>query len=346
MTDVRSTFAANLPTLPDGDDEAVTRQAIIREAGLFVDDPETIPNRHHPIPAGVEPVRLLKDYDTSRTTGRKVRCSACAHHQFHNRGFVVEMPDGRPALIGINCGEKHFGDGEWDRMHADLRREQDHVYYEARVSPALEQIRASYDRACEMKSFIKAYEKSWHRMKLLMPNLFRVMDAACSKNEGRLERDVQRTVQTVGRDGKPAQRKQTETERFGKVPDPRAFIARTAIYNLDTAIGTLRTAKLKFEQGADTRSRREAFADLARGRRLAEDVAEQVRGYARNASIGWWTHAISFYHAMAGGISVTLKQRAIHPAGGWPNLDADIPTIEESDVRRAEELVRTWPTGA
>jgi hypothetical protein len=38
------------------------------------------------------------------------------------------MPDGRPALIGINCGERHFGDGEWARMHVNLRQEQDTVY--------------------------------------------------------------------------------------------------------------------------------------------------------------------------------------------------------------------------
>jgi hypothetical protein len=50
MTDVRSVVAANLPTLPDGDDEAVTRQAIIREAGLSIDDPETIAKPTSPDP--------------------------------------------------------------------------------------------------------------------------------------------------------------------------------------------------------------------------------------------------------------------------------------------------------
>jgi hypothetical protein len=137
MNDLDMTPPAISAEVPE-EDEALTRQKIIPEAGLFVDDPEGIPRRHHPIPAGMEPVRLLKDYDTSRTTGRKVRCSACAHKQPHNRGFVAKMPDGRPALIGFNCGEKHFGDGAWQRMNADLRREQDDVYYAARVHPALE----------------------------------------------------------------------------------------------------------------------------------------------------------------------------------------------------------------
>ncbi|WP_138995693.1 hypothetical protein [Sphingomonas sp. PAMC 26621] len=279
MTDVRSAFAAKLPTPPDRDDEAITRQAIIREAGLSVDDPETIANRHHPIPAGMDPVRLLKDYDTSRTTGRKVRCSACAHQQQHNRGFVAEMPDGRPALIGINCGERHFGDGEWARMHVDLRREQDTVYYEARVLPALNQITAAYDRAVALKGAIKSYEAAWRGLKTSLPALFKLLETAC-KNDGFMDRYVTRQIPTIGGDGKPTTKDQIDTVRFGKVPEPWAFGARSVVFDLDNAISTLRTSKLKFEGTADTKSRRAAFADLARGRRMVEDVAKQVRAYA------------------------------------------------------------------
>lgn len=329
------------------DDEVVARLAIIRKAGLFVDDPETIPDRHHPIPAGMEPVRLLKDYDTTRTTGRKVRCSACAHHQHHNRGFVAEMPDGRPALIGINCGEKHFGDGEWDRMHADLRREQDDAYYAARVRPALEQIVATFDRLVALKGPIRSFEDEWSYLRMALPEFYALLRTAAAKNEGYLDRYVRRMVPAIGRNGEATTKEQIETVRFGRVPAPQAFIASPALRILDAAVGTLRTAKLKFERGADTKSRREAFAELARGRKLAENIAEQVRGYFRNSQIGWWQDAVRFCLAEGAMHRLTLKHRELESRDDYAihNPHATIPRFEPADVAKVEEMVATWPTG-
>jgi hypothetical protein len=345
MTDVDTAPATK--TTAANDDEVVARLAIIRKAGLFVDDPETIPDRHHPIPAGMEPVRLLKDYDTTRTTGRKVRCSACAHHQHHNRGFVAEMPDGRPALIGINCGEKHFGDGEWARMHADLRREQDDAYFAARVHPALEQIKATYDRAVALKGAIRSFETNWSCLRLALPDFYALLQTACAKNEGYLDRYVRRMVPAIGRDGRATQREQIDTVRFGRVPAHEAFSAKPALRILDDAVGTLRSAKLKFERGAETKSRREAFAELARGRRLAESLAEQVRGYARNSEIGWWSDAVKFCLAEGVMERLTLKHRelASWDAYSLHNPHATIPRFEPADVAKVEEMVTTWPTG-
>lgn len=345
MTEIDATSPTSLAALVQ--DEAVTRLKIIRDAGLFIDDPEAIIDRHHPIPAGMEPVRLLKDYDTSRTTGRKVRCSACAHHQHHNRGFVAEMPDGRPALIGINCGEKHFGDGAWERMNADLRREQDDVYYAARVHPALEQIRASYDRAVTLKGVARAFETKWGRMRQEVPEFFQLLDAACKKNEGALVRYVSRMVPIIGRDGKLAHKEQIDTKSFGKVPAPQAFLARSAIHSLDAAIGTLRAAKLKLGNGADTKSRREAFAELARGRRIVEDIAAQVGGYARNSTTEWWASAVKFCLAEGVMTRLSLLHRTLHGSSdGWHVFDAIIPKLESSDLTRFEALVESWPGGA
>lgn len=346
MTD--ADIAASTTSATTEDDEVVARLAIIRKAGLFVDDPETIPDRHHPIPAGMEPVRLLKDYDTTRTTGRKVRCSACAHHQHHNRGFVAEMPDGRPALIGINCGEKHFGDGEWDRMHADLRREQDDVYYAARVHPALEQIKGTYERATALKGAIRSFETEWTCMRLRFPDLFGLLHTAATKNEGYLDRYVRKMVPAVGRDGRPMQTERIETVRFGRIPAPEAFAVKSALRGLDDAIGTLRTAKLKFERGADTKSRREAFAELARGRRLAEDLAARVRGYARNAETEWWSHAVRFCLAEGTMEKLTLMHRTLQTpdyAAGWGNIQIAIPRLAPADVANVDAMVAAWPTG-
>ena len=331
---------------PAADDEVATRLTILRDAGLSVEDPEAIPNRHHPIPAGMEPVRLLQDYDTSRTTGRKVRCAACAHHQAHNRGFVAEMPDGRPALIGINCGERHFGDGEWGRMHADLRREQDDAYYEARVLPALNQIRASFDRAVIIKGFLKKFEAEWQLLKSSLPDAFDKLHSACRTNEGYLDRYVKRTVAAAARDGTLIQREQIDTVRFGKVPDPRVFLARSAVFDLDSAIGTLRTAKLKLEQSADTKARREAFTQLARGRSSAEEVVEQIRGYTRNTQLDWWFHAVRFLIAEGVYKNGRLLGRTINCSDEWDRSIGDIPQCASGHIARAEELVSTWPSAA
>ena len=344
MTDVGQ-ICQPIPS-PEADDESVARLTIIRNAGLFVDDPEAIPGRHHPVPAGIRPVRLLQDYDTSRTTGRKVRCSACPHQQWHYRGFVAEMSDGRPALIGINCGEKHFGEGEWGRMHADLRREQDDAYYSARVAPALNQIRASYDRAVALKGAVKSFEADWRRMKATFPDMFKLLDTACGRSDGRLERHVRKMVPTIGRDGRPAEREQIDTITFGKVPEPYAFNARPLPYDIDAAFATLRTAKLKLEQEADTRSRREAFAELAKGRRIVADVAAQVRGYARNADLGWWSHAVRFSLAEGAIKHLSLLHRTLNGSDGWRNDNCTIPHLDLAVLASAQQLVDTWPSGA
>lgn len=327
----------------EGDDESLARAAVIREAGLSVDDPETIPNRHHPIPAGVSPVRLLREYDTTRTTGRRVRCSACAHQQAHHRGFVAEMPDGRPALIGINCGEKHFGDGEWDRMHADLRRAQDEVYYEARVLPALTQIRTAYDHACTLKPFLEDYEANWRLMKVTLPELHALLLRACNKGDGAMERHVSRTVESVSYGGRQQYRTQVDTQKFGRVPAPHAFIAPFGAAGLRNTIATLRSARLLLESSADTRARRQAFADLAKGRRLAEDLVELVHGFQRNSAPEWWATARDFYVAEGLPGALTIKRGELKLWDGWDNKYWRIPACGAADVTGARRLLEIWP---
>ena len=333
---------ASMPGSTDND-ELIARATIIREVGLSVDDPETIPNRHHPIPAGMNPVRLLKEYDTTRTTGRRVRCSACAHQQAHNRGFVAEMSDGRPALIGINCGEKHFGDGEWNRMHADLRRAQDDAYYEARVLPALTQIRAAYDHACTLKPFLEGYEANWRLMKVTLPELHRLLQRACTKGDGAMEQHLSRTVESVRYGGRQQYRTEVETQKFGRVPAPQAFVAPFGAAGLRNAIATLRTAKLLLESSADTKARRDAFAELAKGRRLAEDVAELVHGFQRNSAPEWWAAACNFYVAEGLPGALTVKRRELTWWDGWDNRHWPIPACEPADVAKARQLLEIWP---
>ena len=323
-------------------DEAATRLEIIRKAGLHVDDPETIPGLMYPIPAGMEPVRLLMGYDTSKSTGRKVRCAACQHHQPHNRGFVAEMPGGQRSLIGIVCGEKHY-DGQWEHLSAGLRQQQDEVYYEARVLPALTQIVASYERACALKGLIEPIEDEWRRMRVVLPELHSLIQIACAKNEGWLDRYVRRKVHGVGRDGKATESHEVSTVRFGRVPAPRAFLHHNAIHDLQRAVGALRTAKLQMEKNADTRSRKEAFLDLAKGRRMAEAVAEQVEGYHRNANMAWWQGARDLYVAEAYPGRLTIEGRTVELWDGWSSVSANILPCPAEHVARAQELVATWP---
>lgn len=182
---------------------------------------------------------------------------------------------------------------------------------------------------------------------MALPEFYALLRTAAAKNEGYLDRYVRRMVPAIGRNGEATTKEQIETVRFGRVPAPQAFIASPALRILDAAVGTLRTAKLKFERGADTKSRREAFAELARGRKLAENIAEQVRGYFRNSQIGWWQDAVRFCLAEGAMHRLTLKHRELESRDDYAihNPHATIPRFEPADVAKVEEMVATWPTG-
>src|SRR3954464_9293020 len=137
--------------------ETTSRRDALIEAGLFIENPEQVPGLVYPIPPERSLKALVREYETKATLGRKVRCAACPTHTLHYRGFVSELDDGTPALVGIVCGERHFGEGIWAEMRAKLVREQDRAHYLARLGPALRQIELLHPLLREWKCALAAW---------------------------------------------------------------------------------------------------------------------------------------------------------------------------------------------
>jgi len=289
--------------------EAIVRQTAILAAGLSIDDPETIPGLVYPLPADAELATLVQDYDTQRSTGRKVRCSACSQHQFHYRGFVVELADGARALIGINCGEAHFGEGEWKGMHARLRQKQDMAYFEARIAPTLRQIEICYPTLVAWREAVGRLEVR-PLLQRVLPDFHRMIVAACRENEGHLHRYRYRRVVEQAANGTERLRKEVETIPYGTVPAPLAYLDGSLRKKLSDASEDLRVAKNLLLGDPDAISLKAAFKRLRNGLKEIEDAAEICRGHRRNLAGQWWHGACRMFTDEAGE-QITLNGRTL-----------------------------------
>jgi hypothetical protein len=85
---------------------------------------------------GAVPVRILHWYDETLPGGRKAGHKPhiiCAFGHPHWLGFVVEIDDGRTALIGQHCAREHFGDEVIDNIKGKFDAEQDRQYQVRRL---------------------------------------------------------------------------------------------------------------------------------------------------------------------------------------------------------------------
>jgi hypothetical protein len=71
------------------------------------------------IPPGEKPSHYLNRYHAEY----KVRCAFCTSHMPHNRGFTVQMEDGRVALCGKNCAAEYFGKEVADNHEQELEKQ-------------------------------------------------------------------------------------------------------------------------------------------------------------------------------------------------------------------------------
>lgn len=264
--------------------EEELRRQVLAEAGLVesLDDEEGLV---FPLPPDAQIVRVLSGYDTRDTTNTKVRCSACPQHQLHNRGFRVEIEGGAQARIGIQCGEKHFGDGAWQAAVADYDRRVQHAHYLARVKPAIDAIEQ-----------IMPLVREWHqRTNLLakwMPafraqELFSVLAEEAKRSEGRLERERRRKRKRVNRQGREETYIDTEVIVVARIPYPGMFLGQSPTHPLNGAIKEIGCAVAIFENKSDAGSLAKAFPHLRRGRQYLNDAAEIHRGALQNLKPDW-----------------------------------------------------------
>lgn len=116
-----------------------SKRDILQDAGLFVSDPSSYPNlslRMDP-GQGLDLSFQPKAYNTTATTGVKVRCSVCSHRQPHNHGFIVRLKSGDVGLVGRDCGQNHFfGPDGWIQLEAIARIASDQAIFARRWGPA------------------------------------------------------------------------------------------------------------------------------------------------------------------------------------------------------------------
>lgn len=174
--------------------ETTSRRDALIAAGLFIEDPEQIAGLVFPIPSERSLGTLVREYETNSTLGRKVWCAACPTHTLHYRGFVAELDNHAPALMGIDCGEAHFGKGVWAEMRAKLIREQDRAHYLARMAPALRQIELLHPLLRELKKAMGVWGRFCRDLEAILPDLNDDLFEAAERREGRLEREKYRQV--------------------------------------------------------------------------------------------------------------------------------------------------------
>lgn len=284
MTDPAAETGLSLATAVEAEEEL--RRQVLADAGLIerLDDEDGLV---FPLPQDAQIIRVLSGYDTRDTTNTKVRCSACAHRQLHNRGFRVEIEGGDHARIGIRCGEKHFGRGAWQAAVADYDRRVERAQYLARVKPALDAIEQ-----------IMPLVKEWHqRTNLLakwMPacrrglgELFDRLADEAKRSEGRLERERRRKRKRVNRQGREETYIDTEVIVVARIPYPGMFLGESPTHPLNGANKEIGLAVALLANKTDTASLAKAFGHLRRARQYLNDAARIHHGVLANLTPGW-----------------------------------------------------------
>lgn len=322
--------------------EEHTRRTVLVAANLFEQDPEMIDGLVYPVPADRRLSSLLRDYDTQRTTNRKVRCAVCPTHTKHYRGFVGQLDDDSLALIGIDCGEQRFGKGAWAEMSAKLKRAQDEAHYQARIEPARKQIAIVYPLLQQWRDALGEWLAFRAVFAQRHEDLFSELREAAVTNEGRLTRERMAWVTVVDEQGNPRKERQPQTETYGRIPYPEGFASRKGDRRLLDAGECLKKANRILADKRDLKSLAEAFRILRDGRKAIDDVEEFHQGWIRNASIEWWGKACDWYNSVGGPGRMRLNGRRLIRANDGNPIVVPIPA-PRNDESLFGKISAEWP---
>ncbi|HEX4739041.1 MAG TPA: hypothetical protein VH331_15925 [Allosphingosinicella sp.] len=332
--------------MTDGEDESLEEQArrqVLVAANLFDEDPEQIAGLVFPIPAERTLAALLRDYDTQRTTNRKVRCAVCPTHTKHFRGFVGQLDDGSLALIGINCGEDRFGEGTWAEMSASLKRQQEEAYYRGRIEPARQQVEIVYPLLQEWATRLSRWRSFAESVRSRYSDFFGSLREAAVKRDGQLIREQMVFVTVVDEQGIPRQQRQPRVEVMGRIPFPAGFVAITiGDRRLTEARECVKNAYRALAPNADLRSLERAFRTLREGRKLIDEVEEFHQGWIRNSSLDWWSSACNWHNAAGSSRRLRVHGRAIMMSNDGNPIKLVVPEASPSESL-FEAIAAAWP---
>ena len=323
--------------------EQVTRRNALIAAGLFIENPEQIEGLVYPVPGGVRPERLLREYETKATIGRKVRCSFCKSHSPHYRGFVAELADNSPALIGINCGEEHFGKGKWDEMRAHLVREQDRVHFEARIAPALRQIEIIHPLIDIWRRQLEIWGRFRRSIKSVLPDLNTALLSAAALREGRLEREKMKTIDAIDENGRAIQRRVPDITGYGRIPHPEVLTTQAPDGKAAAVKTMVQQAFKELQKEGNVKSIAGAFSTLRSARRQVDDIQDLHTRWVRMADMEWWQDACRWMKATDGGQYRVAGRFVIESNYGQPYKVA-VPAPDGAIDELYRQITAAWPS--
>ena len=268
--------------------EAELRHRALLNAGLVEDTDDQI-GLVFPLPADAQIVRVIRGYDTRKTSNQRVRCSACKQHQLHNRGFRVQLDNNDEARIGFDCGEHHFGQGAWKAAVSDYERRAENAHFISRIAPALRSIELVMPKLKEWHKRTNIFGKWIVEFQSEVPELFGALRSEAKLRDGRLERQRKIRRSKTDRLGKGDQETAYETVNIGRIPFPGMFLGSSPNHGLNAATNSFGLAVALLKNKQDTVSLAKAFRHIRDARQQLREAGEVHRRVLDNLDLGWLT---------------------------------------------------------
>lgn len=312
-------------------------------AGLL-EDPGNNEGLIFPLPPDAVVQEIVASYDT-RSTGQKVRCAACPHHQKHFRGFRVALRTGEHARIGIDCGEKQFGKDVWRSVSADFDRRVEKALLEARVEPTLESLSHVMPVIEDWHRRTNEFAKWMNRFRRDVPQLAVRLAAMSKERDGRLVIERQVWREGINRNGKSFRHKDVDTRFVVQIPFPAMFLGDTPTRGLNGAMGELKQAISLLNSKVTGLSLASAFRAVQRARNFVNDADRAHRGALINLDPAWLQGLCNW--ANEDDVLASVYQfedgKLIHDEHGYED---EFPWLSPSQLGRsgADQIASVWPS--
>lgn len=188
------------------------RDRELLEHRFCIKEPQKLSGLTERIEKGAVPVRILHGYDETPQGGRKAGHKPhirCAFGHLHWHGFVVELEDGRTALIGEDCARDHFGKEIIDHIEGVYNDQKDRQFEVRRLMAIRAAFPAAFEelRALTGTTAVQGFDAFWKTLSHKHGKASRELAACVRSSQGRLidyrkERD-ERAEEIAAKKSKP-----------------------------------------------------------------------------------------------------------------------------------------------
>lgn len=335
---------AQPPELAEPDEEEDRLQVWLR-TGVVISDPESVEGLLEHIPTSATIIRGTS-YNTKVTTGKMVHCRACPQKQMHYRGFVVETDEGSKALVGIDCGERHFFEnGVWQQLIAASERQKTFALYQERSAGTVEKLRALIPDLRHWATDAARLEALVHELDDVFPDVWSAL-AEAARGDGTLMRLVEIETPYKDRAGNDRSRKSWERQRVANLPAPWLFSGPSLARELARLCITLAAVADKLEHGEQTLSvRAGAFADIRKARarlRELDELHKQALAFFHHDFIDSVAKWVRYNHFGQG--TLRFKRGRLHASSEADDFGSlAIPPPAELPTSPWAPIAAQWP---